>query len=237
MNERKFAGFMRTEEQSMNLDMALAIDCSGDMTKFLEGLKRRINTLCDELTAQLQKKRYRINRLRVKVIAFRDYYYADASSSHPPMQISPFFELPAQNEELTEFVRSLEACGGGDIEENGLEALHYAFCSEWDTRRDAMKNRQLIALFTNAAAHPLNDCRRYDAQYPEEQMPSSLWALYEEYISEQRCPARERRLLLIAPQYAYPWDQISAEWEMTMLSPMEDKALSMDIGILYEMLG
>ncbi len=243
MNGSELAGLMRAVDRSINLDMALVIDCTGGMAEFLSMLKHRINTLHEEVTAQLREKRYRVNRLRVKVIAFRDFYYDDAASQHPPLQISPFFELPAQNEALTEFVRSLDACGGGDEPESALEALHYAFCSEWDMQRDARKNRQIIVLFTDAPAHSLDDSRRCDAYYhhgayPEEQMPLWLGELYEEYRCEDRRPARERRLLLIAPKDAYPWREISEEWEMTMLSSVNmDEALSdRNIRALYEML-
>jgi hypothetical protein len=84
------------------------------------------------------------------MIAFRDIL-ADGEAA---LQESPFFALPAEEAEFSGYYYGLVAEGGGDAPESGLEAAALAMTSPWTTRGD--RRRQVIVVWTDQPAHPLN---------------------------------------------------------------------------------
>ncbi len=97
----------------------------------------------------MAKKGKAISQLRLKVIAFRDFG-DDASNA---VEETGFLHLPSQARDFEDFVRGIDATGGGDIPESGLEALALAINSPWETGLD--RRRHVIVMFTDAPAHPL----------------------------------------------------------------------------------
>ena len=163
-----------------------------------------------------------VETLRVKVIAFRDYGY-DAD----PMEESPFFTLPDDNEAFREFVGSIEAKGGGDIPENGLEALFIAMNSDW-TRFGSDNGRHIIVVMSDAS--PLNlqerdGCAGYQSDlYPKDIAEmEQIWHEDDAQNAVTKLHPRKKRLVLFVPDgtiAGHSWDQLKG-WENTTSTPVD----------------
>ena len=147
-----------------------------------------------DIVSTMQKKNKVISRLRVRVITFRDYI-ADGERA---MMSSDFFVLPDEEKTLHESIRSITASGGGDIPEDGLEALGYAIRSEWTN--EGIKKRHIIVMWSDAPTHSIGYGRKAP-WYPEGMAKDfeelSLW-----WEDEQLGGAMDesaKRLLIFAP--------------------------------------
>ena len=132
-----------------NVDLVFCIDATASMDNVINIVKRNAINFYSDVIAAMEKKHKVINRMRIRVIAFRDYI-ADKENA---MLSTRFFNLPEENDKLKKTVNSIVAFGGGDEPEDGLEALAYAMRSDWDT--EGMKRRQVIVVWSDAATHPL----------------------------------------------------------------------------------
>lgn len=217
----------------IDVDIVMVIDCTGSMGPLLKKVKKTALSFYKQVRDALGAKSRRVRRMRVKVIAYRDYYCDWADPEHPPMLISDFFSLPDEEEAFAEFINALEDAGGEDDPESALEALHHAFHSDWMVDPTINKRRQIIVVFTDAPAHKLNDPRRYvhaehNGEYPEEGMPTTLEELQAEYSSPDVFPAEQNgavkghRLILFAPSDMYPWNEMQ-QWEAANCETMDPK--------------
>jgi len=145
--------------------------------------------------------------MRVRLVVFRDYI---ADGEHA-MMVTDFFQLPQQVAELEACINSIRADGGGDIPEDGLEALAYAIKSKWTN--EGMFRRHIIMLWTDADAHAIGYGRR--TQFYPKGMPSDLGEL-SDWWDEMDC--RSKRLILFAPDEGN-WQYISDNWDLTMHIP------------------
>ena len=143
-----------------NIDVVFCIDGTGSMSPCIESVKSNARRFRLEFVKAISKMGSEIDSMRVKIIVFRDYE-CDGNSA---MQISPFFELPTDEADFDKYMAGISASGGGDAPENGLEALYYAMKSDFAT---GMKDRQVIALFTDADALPLGK-RKGCGEYPSD---------------------------------------------------------------------
>ena len=154
----------------------------------------------------MEKKHKTIHQLRVKVIAFRDYI-ADGEEA---MLSSDFFTLPEQAEMLRDCVEGIHAKGGGDIPEDGLEALAYAIRSDWT--REGVKKRHIIVVWSDAPTHELGH-GKIAPWYPEGMAQDfdelTLW--WEDEQLGGCMDENAKRLLIFAPD-APEWNRISSEW-------------------------
>ena len=157
----------------------------------------------------MRRKGKDVSQTRIRVIAYRDFG-ADARDA---LQFTPFFKMPGQARAFESFVRSLATFGGGDEPESGLEALSVAIDSEWERGFDL--RRHVIALFTDASAHPLGGPERTLAQYPPG-VPESLSELANRWghteAQNSVMDDRAKRLLLFVPDVS-PWSEIADEWD------------------------
>ena len=110
------------------VDIVFCIDATESMDPILDSVKKNALNFYSDFHAVMEKKKKKIGRLRVRVIAFRDYL-ADGEQA---MLVTNFFELPEQSQDLEMCIRSIEAKGGGDDPEDGYEALAYAIKSDWN---------------------------------------------------------------------------------------------------------
>lgn len=212
----------------LNVDVTVAIDVTGSMQELIDALKRDVTNLrtlvYDKLNENLSRKRpdRRLNKMRVRVVAFRDYNYdweAAQQPKHGPMLMSDFFDLDDEDDRaaLQRFVDQLEATGGVDEPESALEALHYAIRSDWD-REEGVVHRHVIMLFTDASGHRLEDPRNAEnPHYPTDaDMPKSLLELQAEYGDEALISQRGQRLIVFAPRNSYPWNEVEG-WNCTVV--------------------
>ena len=103
-------------------------DVSGSQTKIINMVKQNAVNFYSDFIQIMYKKQKRVHQLRVRVVVFRDYI-ADKENA---MMVTDFFLLPQQAAEFEACIKSIHADGGGDIPEDGLEALAYAIKSKWN---------------------------------------------------------------------------------------------------------
>lgn len=181
------------------VDIVFCIDCTGSMSPVLNDSKALALGFHDELKRDLVEQQKTIDQLRVKVIAFRDYYVDGADS----MSESRFFALPDDAFDYAAFVSGLKASGGGDEPESGLEAFALAMKSDWNTA-DGRK-RQIICILTDASAHPLEKAGSGAPSHYPSDLPKTFDALADKWEGEM--DEKARRLVIFAPE-AYPWNEI-----------------------------
>lgn len=192
------------------VDLVLCIDETGSMHSIIDRVKSNALSFSDDLRAALDSHGKQIDALRVRVIGFRDFYY-DGDRS---IEASDFFTLPDENEDFNAFVSGLDADGGGDEPETGLEALAMAIQSPWS--KSGMRTRQLIAVWSDASAHPLDkDIGSKPSAYPSS-MPADLDELTDWWEGQTYMNFRAKRLILFTPD-ATGWSEIGSSWDQTIL--------------------
>ncbi|NLI21279.1 MAG: VWA domain-containing protein [Clostridiales bacterium] len=201
---------MEKYQLTYHVDMVFCIDATGSMRHVLDFVKQNALSLYKDVTGAMEKKRKVISQLRIRVIAFRDYV-ADGEQA---MLASDFFVLPAQDRAFFECVNGITAKGGGDIPEDGMEALAYAIRSDWT--REGVKKRHIIVVWSDAPTHELGH-GKIAPWYPE-RMADNFEELTLWWEDEQLGGAMDesaKRLLIFAPD-APEWNRISAEWSQVI---------------------
>ncbi|HEU5354992.1 MAG TPA: vWA domain-containing protein [Actinocrinis sp.] len=194
------------------VDLVLVIDATGSMSSIIERVKASALKFHDDLGRKMTDQNKVIDELRVRVVAYRDFYANDADA----LVQSEFFELPAEQDAFASFVSGIRAVGGGDEPETALEALVAAVRSPWTT--SGTKRRHAIVVWTDASAHPLEkngDAK--PARYPAD-MPADLSDLTDLWEGQDGMDANAKRLVLFAPD-AYPWTDINNHWEEVLQYP------------------
>jgi hypothetical protein len=180
------------------------------MSPIIQTVKENALRFYSDITKALDESGRHVDRMRVKVIGYRDVY----DDPNTAFDESPFFEIPAQQSAFEEFVRSLKPTGGGDEPESGLEALAMALQSDWT--REGSKRRHVTVLWTDASAHALERQSSAPSGYPSG-LPKTLDELTDMWAG-QTLELSSKRLILFAPE-AEPWSTIGADeigWENTV---------------------
>lgn len=192
-----------------NVDIVLCIDATGSMSSIISKVKTNALKFYEHLEAAMKAKDKSIDRLRVKVIPFRDYY-VDGDQA---MDESQFFALPDEKEGFSSYVSGIKADGGGDEPENGLEALALAMNSPWTTEGD--KRRQVVVIWTDASAHPLEkNASSKPSNYPAT-MPKNFDGITDMWEGQGPMNHSHKRLVIYAPD-ANPWTDIATHWENSL---------------------
>jgi len=198
---------------SYAVDIVFCIDVTGSMTPVIDAVKANALRFYEDVQTNLTAKGKNVDQLRVRVIAFRDF----TEDAETAVQESSFFPLPDEQTAFSAFVSGLAAEGGGDTPESGLEALALAINSPWTSRGD--RRRQVIVVWTDAPAHPLNF-----AELPPDlasSVPTNFSALTDLWEDPQGpVGASSKRLILFAPDGA-GWSDISANWENVVHHPSQ----------------
>ena len=203
-------------KMTYNVDMVFCIDCTYSMGDIINIVKTNALNFYKDVTNVMEAKNKHITQLRVRVVAFRDYI-ADGEDA---MLVTDFFKLPEEADAFEKCVRSLHADGGGDDPEDGLEALAYAIKSNWAT--DAMKKRQVIVVWTDAATHPLGFGAK-SPYYPNGMAKDlrELGTWWEGGAQQSGFVDNDaKRLLLFAPDVP-DWNVISQNWNNVLHFPSE----------------
>jgi len=198
-----------------SVDMVFCIDATGSMGNVIDMVKNNALHFYNDVKNAMAAKSKTIDTLRVRIVAFRDYI-ADGNEA---MLATDFFTLPAQAAEFEACVRSIEAFGGGDDPEDGLEALGYAIKSKWNP--EGMKKRQVIVVWTDAETHPLGYAKA-EPNYPEKMAKTfdELTAWWGDIQNNGFIDQRAKRMLLFAPNGPY-WSTISDTWDNVIHFPSE----------------
>ena len=151
--------------ESCYVDIVLCIDATASMARYLDAVKGNARSLLRDYIRDTESKVGKLDQLRVKVIAFRDYAYDEE-----PMVESAFFTLPEQQDAFESCLDGIEAKGGRGGAENGLEAIALALKSDWTT--EGAWRRHAVWVFSDMPPVPFNSGRPCP-QYPEG-MPKDL---------------------------------------------------------------
>jgi len=201
---------MEKYQLTYHVDMVFCIDATGSMRHVLDFVKHNALNLYQDIAGAMEKKRKTVSQMRIRVIAFRDYV-ADGEQA---MMASDFFVLPQQAQQFYDCVNGVTAKGGGDIPEDGLEALAYAIRSDWT--KEGVKKRHIIVVWSDAPTHELGHGKIapwYPDGMAEDFDELSLW-----WEDEQLGGAMDegaKRLLIFAPD-APEWNRISSEWSQVV---------------------
>lgn len=187
------------------VDLVFCIDKTGSMVPLIRRVKENALKFHEDLSAKMEEMHKRIDELRIRVIAFGDIW-ADGDDW---LKESEFFKLPDQIDQYKNFVAEIEAKGGGDDPESGLEALALALQSSWTKEGD--RRRHAVVVWTDTSAHKLERIATDPSDSYPAGMPKSLDELTDQWDS-QEIDASARRLILFAPD-VYPWSEIAAHWE------------------------
>jgi hypothetical protein len=196
-----------------SVDLVVLIDATGSMSGILDQVKDRAINFFTDLDELMTEKSKSVDQLRIRVIAYRDFY-ADAADD--ALIESPFYTLPENGLEFTRTVQGIAPFGGGDEPETGLEALAAAMRSPW--AQGASRRRQVVVVWTDASAHPLD--HRAGAKpsgYPAD-APADFDALTDMWEGQDLMDPNAKRLIVYAPD-AYPWTEIANAWENTIHYP------------------
>jgi hypothetical protein len=191
------------------VDISLVIDGTGSMTPVIGAVKKHALSIHSDLGAEMERKGKPLDGLRVRVIVFRDLNFEGPDF----LQATPFFNLPDQTDSFASFVDTITADGGGDEPESGLEALSVAMHSDW--RREGVKRRQVIVVWTDASAHPLGESGSLPSGLTGKVATDfdklmDLWSGQDAVVD-----ANAKRLVLFAPD-AWPWSEIGNFWSETI---------------------
>lgn len=197
-----------TQGIKYTVDIVLCIDATGSMSPIINSVKASALRFYEDLMRKLNEKDKTVDQLRVRVISFRDFY-ADGPNA---MTASDFFTLPGELEAFRSVVNRIDADGGGDEPESGLEALAIAIQSPWSKTGD--RRRQIIVLWTDASAHRLERAASLPSTYPTS-MPKGFPDLTEMWEGQSYMNRSAKRLILYAPD-AYAWTDIANAWENTL---------------------
>lgn len=202
--------------QSMDytVDMVFCIDATGSMedftgkqTKIINLVKQNAINFYGDLNEIMMAKRKTVRQLRVRIVAFRDYL-ADGEYA---MMVTDFFQLPQQAEEFEACINSIHADGGGDVPEDGLEALAYAIKSKWTN--ETAKKRHVIVVWTDAGTHELGHGK--SSKYYPNGMPQDMSELNDWWDDMNE---NSKRLIMFAPDETH-WDYISQNWDNVVHYP------------------
>ena len=201
-------------KKKFDVDIVLVIDATGSMWRCIQTVKENANRLYDDICTKMAEDHREVNQMRIRVIAFRDYV-AYLEDHETPMQVTPFFTMPEEEDKFRAVVDSIQAVGGGDDPEDGLEALAFAIRSNWAKEKPGIDRRQIIVLWTDAATHELGYGKNVDL-YPKSMAKdfnelTAWWGAaggnntgYMNYES--------KRLLLYAPNEER-WTTITNGWD------------------------
>lgn len=195
-----------------DVDLVFVIDATGSMTDLIDMVKENALKFHIDLCDIMESKKKNINNLRIKLVAFRDYVDDGASA----MMLTDFFKLPEQADDFKNAVNSIEAKGGGDEPEDGLEALAFAIRSDW-CNSIGTKKRHVIVVWSDASTHELgygSKSKYYNSEMAKNFDELTRWWGYSSQQGENKgyMDNKAKRLLLYTPDVP-GWNKISANWD------------------------
>ncbi len=221
---------VRPSGERFPIDVVFVVDGTESMGPLLERVKLRMLTLDGQIEEELQRSKRVLDSLRVRLVVFRDLYEHQESA----FEVTKFFELPNQRAEFESAVKGIEAFGGGDAPESGLEALFLAMRSAWRNEPKDLKRRHFILLFTDQDAHDLGAGIpvKY-AQAPHPRTMADLKKLWGPPSRNGLMNERARRMVLFAPESISTnegdletrWAEMQSDWENVWIERRDEAGL------------
>ena len=195
----------------MNADIVFVLDATATMGVFIDRFRREF---LPEFTKQVEKIAEKDGGadVRYKFIIFRDY----GSEGAAAIKQSGFYKIPEEEEKLNHEMLYIEAGGGGDSPENGLEAIYYAMKSEFAEGAGT----QTIFFFTDADAVGLGERDVWSGKAPS------------------RLTQKGKKLVIVAPENT-AYSRLAGELDKTIFKPAAKSGNLNDIGLsdMFEVLG
>jgi len=221
---------MRPSGERFPIDVVFVVDGTESMGPLLERVKLRILALDGEIEEELRRSKRMLDSLRVRLIVFRDLYEHQESA----FELTKFFDLPTQRAEFENAVKGIEAFGGGDAPESGLEALFLAMRSAWRNEPEDLKRRHIILLFTDQDAHDLGATIPVSyAQTPHPRTMADLKKLWGPRSRNGIMNERAKRMVLFAPEsiptnegeLGTQWAEMQSDWENVWIERRDEAGL------------
>lgn len=185
--------YSESQKKSRKVDIVFCIDGTGSMGPIMDNVKAGATTFKDDLLNAI-KEGAEVESVRVRLITFRDY-----GVDEHPMEQTDWFELGVDDDFFKNSLDSIKPMGGGDLPENGLEALWYAMKSDFVT---GPNDRQVIVLITDADALPM-DARKSSPKYPSDvgtlEDLASMWMGLSQDDPNVKLQQYNKRLIMYAP--------------------------------------
>lgn len=202
---------MSNQGLKYNVDIVFCIDVTGSMGGILDTVKANALKFYPDLQKALEEKDKNVENLRIKVIAYRDFYCDGANA----IKQSEFIDIKSDVETFNSFINNLEPDGGGDEPENGLEALALAINSDWT--KDGDRQRHIIVVYSDASTHPLEkNAGSKPSNYPQD-MPTDFNELTDLWEG-QKMSLSAKRLLLFTPDSS-AWTDMPIHWQNVIHYP------------------
>ena len=200
----------RLDKPEYSLEIVFCIDGTQSMNPVIEMVKKQSLNIYKDIRFQMEKKGKTIGQIRVRIILFRDY----AFDQDDAMVTTRFFELPDETGLFVDSMKNMEAKGGGDDPESGLEALGLAIHSDWSSYKG--NKRQIIFVWSDADAHPLGIGMDNNI-YPDG-MAKSFLELTDWWNDGTFIDQNSKRLVLFTPTTTW-WSEIINEWTNVLVVP------------------
>ncbi|MEZ4991920.1 MAG: hypothetical protein R2824_15975 [Saprospiraceae bacterium] len=195
----------------MKVDILLCIDGTGSMEKIIDEVKGNISRFVNNLITNFSDRKLLVESYRIKILVFRNIE-ADRENW---LQETPFYDLGQNQDELNEFLQSVQAIGGSreDPREDSLSALSIGLSnSDWSFGADDF---QIIGLWTDNQSKEIGEqLLNYSNRY-ENVVPTTYQDLKDYWNDFFLQKAPNARLLLFAPDIS-PWDKVLEEWSQTI---------------------
>ena len=206
------------------MDIVFVIDATGSMGPIMNEVKTNALIIGDKIRDGLAAAGKNVSEMRVKLIDFADFAQEGEEAIHQ----TEFFNLPEQKEQFESAINSINyELRGGDVPENGLEALYAAICSDWVKIKPGEKGRQIIVV---------SGCMGY----PTEEFPANLDALEAIWSEDDPQSAstdlnpNAKRLILFVPagtdDDGHTWDGV-ASWSQTVCNQIDPAKGLGEIGL------
>lgn len=221
---------VRPSGERFPIDVVFVVDGTESMGPLLERVKLRILALDGEIEEELRRSKRMLDSLRVRLIVFRDLYEHQESA----FELTKFFDLPTQRAEFENAVKGIEAFGGGDAPESGLEALFLAMRSTWRNEPEDLKRRHIVLLFTDQDAHDLGASIPVSyAQTPHPRTMADLKKLWGPRSRNGIMNERAKRMVLFAPEsiptnegeLGTQWAEMQSDWENVWIERRDEAGL------------
>ena len=211
--------------KTYKIDIAFVIDATGSMGPFMDKIKADIVKIPAIIRNGFEQVGKIVESMRIKVIDFGDYGFDGSDAIHQ----TEFFDVETEGEKIIDAVNNIRyEKRGGDVPDNGLEALYEAMASDWVEPKP--NGRQIIILVTDAPPLDLGEragCDGYDKdRYPKtiEEL-EEVWSPLDLVGGEPKVKLclPKARMLLVAPQgiiAGHTWDEV-AKWFTASFYPVE----------------
>lgn len=217
-----------------HIDVVFVVDSSGGMQPWMPQVEEFALRFLTALLDSGKETGKPISEVRARIVDFSDYAFEGDDAIHQ----TEFFHIPAEAEKFDMAFRGIDCeARGGDLPENGLEALYTAMNSDWCELKPGQRGRHIIVLISDGLPLDLQE-RAGMIGYPSDEMPEcnaaleTLWNFPLEY--DLKLSTHMQRLLLFVPggtdNSGHTWEWV-ADWPKTDIWEFQEL-----IGISDEMI-